>query len=492
MLSERRVKIMATLGPSLSDEDNLQKALQKGLNIARLNFSHGTHEDHLKTLGIIRGLSEKLMAPVGILQDLQGPKIRVGQFPGGSIHLQEGEEVEISHDFDKGGPGKIPTEFKEIMLVASRKGQKILLDDGLLELEVISFSDNQVKCRVVLGGELKDRKGMNFPHGILPVGCLTQKDKKDLEFGLKHEVEFIALSFVRSAQDILDLKKILKERKSRAKVIAKIERYEALENIDEIIEHSDGIMVARGDLAVEIDPVKLPIWQKKIIEKCNDEGVPVIIATQMLSSMVFHPRPTKAELTDVANAVLDGADCLMLSNETASGAYPIDCIRTMHDIISAVESEEDYDYGLSLEKENLSTTETISQASCLSALKLNAAAIVCLTTSGKTATEISSYRPRVPIVAFTDILSTLNSLQLVWGIQTFSIHPYKTLEEAWEQVESKLLAYKLVKPQDKVVLTLGLPVEKKAKTNSIQIFEIGKGPLKPESIPIPLRCREDI
>jgi pyruvate kinase len=491
MLADRRAKIVATIGPATSSREKLKQAIQSGMNVARLNFSHGKHSEHLEVIQNIRELSKELKAPVTILQDLQGPKIRVGFFDRGFIELIEGNKVIISSLIQKGEDGLIPSDFPGIHLVC-KQGTKILLDDGLLELLVDKVVEDKVYSTVVTGGILKDRKGMNIPGVNLPVDSLTEKDFKDLEFGLKQKVDYVALSFVRYGSDIKKLKELIKEKKSSAKVIAKIEMLEAIENLEEIVDLSDAIMVARGDLAVEVGQSQLPSLQKKIIRLCNKKRKPVITATQMLDSMVENPRPTRAEITDIANAVIDGTDALMLSAESASGKYPFKCISTMHEIISEVERDGDLYYKLTFEDKFNEVAESISASACLSAYKLDATAIVCLTSSGKTATLISSMRPQCKIIAVTDVLETLNRLELVWGIQTFTIRPYHSTDEAMEQIEDLLLKYGLVKNGDKVVLTLGMPVLEKAKTNSMRVYTINKdvsqinlGGL------IPLRCLDE-
>jgi pyruvate kinase len=488
MLANRRAKIVATIGPATIERESLRKAIEAGMNVARLNFSHGAHDLHLSVIKNIRELSKEMGAPVTILQDLQGPKIRVGKFKEGSIKIVEGTVVEVSSGFEFGSEGKIPSDFKEIHKVC-KPGDRILLDDGLLELQVQEILGNVLKCMVITGGNLKDRKGMNLPGVTLPVDCLTEKDLVDLEFGLANKVDYVALSFVRYGSDIVKLKEIIRARNSNAKVVAKIEMLEAIENLEDIVNQSDAVMVARGDLAVEVGQTQLPGMQKKIIKLCNQKRKPVITATQMLDSMVENPRPTRAEITDVANAVIDGTDALMLSAESASGKYPFKCISTMHEIILEVESDPDLYYNLNMDDKFTEIAESISASACLSAYKLDATAIVCLTSTGKTATFISSMRPQCKIIAVTHIVETLNKLELVWGIQTFSIKPYSSTDEAMEQIEDLLLAYGLVKEGDKVILTLGTPVWENAKTNSMRVYTISRSQPQHSDLPIPFRCR---
>ncbi len=474
MLADRRTKIVATIGPSTRSRESLEKAIRAGMNVARLNFSHGEHAEHLQVIRHIRELSLEFKAPVAILQDLQGPKIRVGRLKNGAVTLKEGAEVTISTTLEVGDEKIITTDFKELPQSCG-PGTRILLDDGLLELTVLSVTSTEVKCRVVFGGILKDRKGMNLPGARLPVDCMTEKDLLDLEFGLEQKVDYVALSFVRQGSDIQKLREIIQAKNPNTRVIAKIEMLEALENLEDIVALSDGVMVARGDLAVEVGQTLLPLTQKRIISMCNEMGRPVITATQMLDSMVENPRPTRAEITDVANAVLDGSDALMLSAESASGKYPFKCIQTMQEIILEVERSSDLYYDISLDQEFMEVAEAIGASASLSALKINAPVIVCLSTTGKTATLISGFRPRAKIVAVTYVPETLNRMELVWGIQTMLIHPYQSSEEAMEQIEQKLVQYGLCELGDKVVMTLGMPVHQGAKTNTMRIFQVSTG-----------------
>ena len=471
MLSERRTKIVATIGPATRSRENLEKAIRAGMNVARLNFSHGAHAEHLQVIKDLRELSIALNAPVAILQDLQGPKVRVGRLKGGQLTLVEGQDVVISVSAELGEGSVISTDFKELPL-ACKEGTRILLDDGLLEVVVKKVEDSEVHCKVIYGGILKDRKGMNLPGASLPVECMTEKDLEDLEFGLANNVDYVALSFVRRGSDIQKLRELVQAKNPSTRIIAKIEMLEALQNLRDIVFLSDGVMVARGDLAVEIGQTHLPQTQKNIISLCNEVGRPVITATQMLDSMVENPRPTRAEITDVANAVLDGSDATMLSAESASGKYPFRCISTMHEIIVEVERSSDLYYDISLEREFFDVSETIGASASLSALKLDAPAIVCLSTTGKTAMQIAQFRPKAKIVAVTHVPETLNRLELVWGLQTLLINPYKSSEEAMEQIERKLVQYGICKPGDKVILTLGLTVHQGAKTNTMRVFTI--------------------
>lgn len=472
MLAHRRAKIVATMGPATQSPENIEKAILAGMNVARLNFSHGTHEQHLSVIKIIREKSMSLKAPVTILQDLQGPKVRVGLFEKGSIELAQEEVLTVTIEDVLGKPGLIPSDFKELCRAAS-PGNRILLDDGLIELEVLEVGKTELKARVIYGGILKNRKGMNLPGVNLPVEAMTTKDKEDLEFGLNNGVDYVALSFVRHGKDIRQLREIIQNKKSPAKIVAKIEMIEALENLEEIIRLSDVVMVARGDLAVEIGQSRLPSAQKRIISLCNELGKPVITATQMLDSMVENPRPTRAEITDIANAVLDGSDALMLSAESASGKYPFKAIRTMHEIIVEVEKNENNYYKISLENELLSVPAAIAASSALTALKLNASAIVCLTTTGKTAQIISSFRPKAQVVAITTDVDVLNRLEITWGLQTLHLRPYENLKDILQQIEKLLIENGLSKTGDRIILTLGQPIADRGTTNSIHVHTVG-------------------
>lgn len=483
---------MATIGPATKEEKSLEKAIRAGMNVARLNFSHGNHEDHLKVIHSLRKLTQKMKAPVTILQDLQGPKIRVGKFEHGSIELVAGQKVLITMKPVVGTAGVIPSDFPELAK-SVEEGDRILLDDGLLELRVVAVRDDELDAEVVYGGTLKDRKGMNIPGRTLAVECLTEKDLKDLEFGLTHKVDYVALSFVRHGKDIRQLRDLIDAKNPETKICAKIEMLEAIENLEEIVRLSDAVMVARGDLAVEVGQARLPGFQKQIIHVANQMNKPVITATQMLDSMVENPRPTRAEITDVANAVLDGTDAVMLSAESASGKYPFRCIRTMHEIIVEVEDKMEKFYKISLENEFLSPAGAIGASASLSALKLDAKVILCLTSSGRTANIISGFRPKARIVAVTDELETLNRLELIWGVQTLPIRPYSNLEQVVEQCEKILVQYGLAKTGDKVVMTYGQPIYGGSKTNTLYIFTLGGEQYQRLSDEdLPLRYRRDM
>ena len=476
LLSQRKVKIIATLGPSLCEKDHLEQAIQAGVNIFRLNFSHAHHDFYEKVIANIREVTATLKAPCAILQDLQGPKIRVKQVQGEKMTLKKGQLVQLSYDFEFCQGSQIGVDL-DVFAQVCRPKSKVFIDDGLMGLEVLSVNKGVVECQVMEGGVLTSRKGINLPGASLPVSCLTPKDLEDLQFGLDRDVDYVALSFVRKKSDVEELRQLIQKhpKSERVKIISKIECLEALDSLEQIIASSDGVMVARGDLAVEVGHAMLPSIQKNIINLCNEAHVPVITATQMLDSMADNPRPTRAEVTDVANAVMDGSDAVMLSRETSTGKYPFRCIFTMHNIMKEVQhsSEGIYDY-LSLDQDTMEGYQSVGAAACIMALKLDVKLIVSLSTSGLTASYMSGFRPRLPIVAVTHNPKTLTALSLVWGVHTILIDAYNNFVEMSEQLENALLAHDFVKKGDKVALTLGYPVYQKGATNGVQLYEIQK------------------
>jgi pyruvate kinase len=489
-MSFRRTKIVATIGPATHSPEKIRALIEGGMNVARLNFSHGDYTHHAQVIQWIREISLELRTPVTILQDLQGPKIRVGKFEGGKIYLTVGELVTVTADPVLGREGLIPSDFPELFQ-SVQEGDFILLDDGLLKIQVESLGQSELKARVIDGGVLKDRKGMNIPGRTLQVEAMTAKDLEDLSFGLEQGVDVVALSFVRFGRDLIQLRdRIEKCSNHRPRLCAKIEMREAIENLEEIIYQSDVVMVARGDLAVEVGQSKLPFYQKRIIQLSNQYNKPVITATQMLDSMVNSPRPTRAEITDVANAVLDGADALMLSAETASGQYPIECVRTMDEIIREIESSSGTLFNrLSLSADHSAEPQAIAASAAFTALKLDAKVIVCLSTTGKTAQIISSFRPKARLIAATDRFDVLNDLEIIWGVQSLLVDPYQNMKQVKSQIESLLVQYGLAKAGDKAVMTLGLPIDEGAKTNTLHTWTIkDQSPVLPASS-LPIRFR---
>lgn len=469
---DKRTKIVATMGPSTSDEKTLTQCALEGMNIARLNFSHGDHKYHKKMLDLIRKVSVKTKKPISILQDLQGPKIRVAKMSNPELELQDDEILAISSEEITSKNKSILVDIKNIHKLV-RPGQKILFDDGLIETKVENIKNNIIFAKVLNGGKLLLRKGVNLPGVDLPMSCLTPKDLKDLKFGLENSVDYVALSFVRKAEDVLELKNLIKKCKSQAKIVGKIEMRQALNNLEEIVDVCDAIMVARGDLAVEVGQAKLARIQKEIISFCNKKGKPVITATQMLESMRANPRPTRAEITDVSNAVCDGSDAVMLSGETASGQFPVESIRTMREIIIEAEKWEFiYNKHLNLESSTKTVPEAIAQSAALVAKQINAKAIVCLSTTGRTAQLISRHRPKTMLFAVTSHSETVGRIEVCWGVRTIKINSYKSLEDVTKIIENKLIEEGGLLEGDYVVMTLGVPVRSQEKTNTVRVFQL--------------------
>ncbi len=471
-LSYRKTKIVATIGPVSWDEETLTQMIQSGLSVARLNFSHGDFNQHKLTVERVRKISEELGAPVGILQDLQGPKIRLANF-GKEFDVKRGDKLVLT-DQKSEDPKVLQVDLKNLSQYV-KKDQSIFIDDGIIELQVTHVKGHKIFCEVIYGGTVRPRKGVNLPDAKLPIPSMTKKDEKDLKDGVPLGFDYVALSFVRSPEDIIKLKKKLKSYGSPARVIAKIEKKEAIENIEAIVDASDGIMVARGDLSVEVGQIHLPTIQKKIIRICNRKGKPVITATQMLDSMQVNSRPTRAEITDVANAVLDGSDALMLSGESAFGKHPVRSVTTMHEIITEVEKQPHIYYRFrNRKRDQFTIPESIAISAVLCSKQLNARAIVCMSTTGKTAQMISKYRPKSKLIAVTAKAEALCKLELCWGVQTLKTAQYHNTEEAIANVEETLLANGILSPGDEVVLTLGVPVAQGQKTNAVRVFTIGE------------------
>ncbi len=470
-LSYRKTKIVATIGPASWDKKTLGEMVQSGLSVARLNFSHGDFSQHKDTVEKLRELSEELGAPVGILQDLQGPKIRLAKFEG-EFDVVRGDSLTLT-DQKSSDPKVLQVDLKNLSEYV-KKDQSIFIDDGIIELKVTKVKDHKIYCEVIYGGTIRPRKGVNLPDAKLPIPSMTKKDEKDLKEGVSLGFDYVALSFVRTADDIKKLKKKLEKYGSPARVIAKIEKKEAIENIEAIVDEADGIMVARGDLSVEVGQIHLPTIQKRIIRLCNRKGKPVITATQMLDSMQVNSRPTRAEITDVANAVLDGSDALMLSGESAFGKHPVRSVTTMHEIITEVEKQPHIYYRFKNRKRDQFTVpESIAISAVLCSKQLNARAIVCMSTTGKTAQMISKYRPKSKLIAVTAKAEALCKLELCWGVQTLKTAQYNNTEEAIANVEQTLLTNGILEPGDEVVLTLGVPVAQGQKTNAVRVFTLG-------------------
>jgi len=459
---ERRAKIVATLGPASDDEDTLQKLIQAGMNVARLNFSHGTHDQHAIRIEQIRRISHRLGQAVTILQDLQGPKIRVGDLKDGKVTLLEGQTVTFTTRPILGDHEVIPVDYTGFPRNV-QPGGRILLSDGQMELQVSEVSEESVKARVILGGILTPRKGINLPGVRLDIPCFTEKDENDLQFGLAHGIDAVAMSFIRTAKDIERVRRAtacLGAECVQTPIIAKMERPESLENLEEIIVAADGVMVARGDLAVEMSPEEVPIAQKRIIASANKHAKVVITATQMLESMIQNPRPTRAEASDVANAVFDGTDAVMLSAETAAGQYPVKSVEMMASIVCQAEKYQDtwgHWHGAP-PAEFYDDAVFVTRAAREVALDRNVAAIAVFTNNGRTALLMSKERPTTPILAFTPSENTYNRLAMYWGVIPYLVTRADTVEKMLEHVEAAMVSQTVIRPGQQVVLVCGFPV----------------------------------
>ncbi|RZJ64705.1 MAG: pyruvate kinase, partial [Flavobacterium sp.] len=454
-----RTKIVATLGPASAKPDVLYSMFNAGLDVCRLNFSHGSQADHQEVLDTIRSINKKYNYNVGILADLQGPKIRIGTVKDGGIHLVNGAKTVITTQECVGNEERIYITYENFPQDV-KAGEIILLDDGKLQMRVIETNyKDEVVCEIVHGGILTSRKGVNLPNTKVSIPSLTPEDRNNLEFVLENDVEWIGLSFVRNAEDIIELKDIIKARGKTARVVAKIEKPEAIANIDEIIAVSDAIMVARGDLGVEMPMEEVPLLQKMIVKKCRAASKPVIIATQMLESMITTPRPTRAEVNDVANSVLDGADAVMLSGETSVGEFPLIVIETMQKIINNIE-ENNYSFHVEkyLNKSSKSfLSDAVCDSACFLAKQTNAVGIVSMTSSGYTAFELSSHRPQAPIFIFTSNKTILNTLSLIWGVRGFFYDKFETTDDTIADVNDVLKKNKLIKKGDIIINSASIP-----------------------------------
>lgn len=468
----KRTKIIATVGPACNTEEKLLELIHSGVDVFRLNFSHGSHEVHGQVINTIKGIREKYGLTVAMLQDLQGPKIRTGEVENNGVELKNGQKLVITTEKIIGNAERIYTSYTA-MPRDVKTGDRILIDDGNLELKVISTNGvSEITTEVVYGGVLKSKKGINLPNTNVSESSLTEKDKEDLLFGLEQGVDWIALSFVRSAADIDDIKSIIKSKGKNTRVVAKIEKPEALDDIDNIIAKSDGLMVARGDLGVEIPMEDVPLAQKMMVRKCNEAGKPVIVATQMLESMIKNPRPTRAEAGDVANAVIDGADTVMLSAETASGSFPVESVKAMVSIIQAIETNMDVfhkDYALNPGGANF-LRERLIASCCRLSKDVNAKAIVNISKTGFVCNMIAKHRPKSTIFTFTDNKDLVNVFNLSWGVIPFYLDmKYNSTDELIEAV-NKILAEKgYVTKGDLVINTGSMPIDGQFRTNMIKM-----------------------
>ena len=471
-----RNKIVATVGPASCSKEMLLALMEAGADVFRLNFSHGQHDALTETVALIRQISRNRRRAVAILGDLQGPKIRTGMMRGDVMTLTSGESVVITTADVLGEDGVIPTTYKALPQDVS-DGDRILLDDGLLELQVEKISGEQVHCRVLVGGQLKNRKGMNLPGVAVSAPALTEKDLADLEFCIEQELDYLALSFVRTAAEVIELKKLLAQRGASIQVIAKIEKPEAVEAFAEILAAADGIMVARGDLGVEINSEKVPLIQKRIIRQCNLAGKPVITATQMLESMINNPRPTRAETSDVANAILDGTDAVMLSAETASGDYPCEAVEMMVRVAVDVERDpqlkEQFFHPLLETCGTRSLTEAIGQAACRVAENVGAAAILAFTQTGSTAALVAKYRPPMPVYAVTPTLAIRRRMALYAGVRSIRVDIEGDTEAQIRSVDAAVIDAGVLNKGDIVVITMGSPLSDPGTTNLLKVHQLG-------------------
>ena len=466
----RRTKIVCTIGPASDSEEMIAKLIASGMNVARLNFSHGTLDYHRTIISRLKKLRKDLRKPVAILMDLQGPKIRIGNINGGSVQLRPGQEYVLTSEPAQGDEGRVSVSLKSLPHEVS-VGHPILLADGNIELRVERVSPPEVFCRVVVGGLLSSHKGINLPASEIAVDSLTAKDRQDLEFGLESEVDAVALSFVRTASDVEAVKTIMKRAGGHAPVIAKIEKHAAVDNIDRILRVADGVMVARGDLGVEIDLELVPLVQKSIIQKCNALGKPVITATQMLVRMVENPRPTRAEAADVANAVLDGTDAVMLSEETAMGNYPAESVQMMDRIVRAAETALDRRKFEHLEEMG-NTRDSITRSTYYIAKEIGVRAIITPTWSGSTANLVARFRPKQPILATTPNETTLDFLSFSWGVVPLFIPPSATLDDMIRNSIDAARNSGHVEVGDLVVITGGAPLHASGKTNFLKVEKV--------------------
>ena len=472
----RKTKIVCTIGPSTERREMLEGLIRNGMNVARLNMSHGTHEEKKNLIITLRDIRKSMGVPLAIMVDVEGPKIRTGKLKSDNVFLEKGEKLILTTKEIVGDEKKISIDYKGLPSDV-KKGDKILMNDGLIALEVLSTSEDEIETLILNSGQITHNRGVNVPGVDLSIPPFTEKDMRDLKFAAEMKPEYVAQSFVRKAEDILKAKRILKENGMEdVKIISKIETKQALENLEEILDVSDGAMVARGDLGVEIDPEDLPVAQKHIIKECNKRAIPVITATQMLESMVNNPRPTRAEVTDVANAVLDGTDAVMLSEETAMGKYPLEAVEFMSKITK--KAEEFFDQS---ERERLLSPfkcDGVSDAISLSAwqlsVELKSKALVASTSSGLTARHVSRFRPSAMILSPTPNEIVYHRLALVWGVLPVVIGEVDSTDEMVTHSTQKLVALGLAEPGDRFVLTAGIPWGVSGTTNMIKIEEIRK------------------
>lgn len=467
----KKTKIVATIGPACADKAVLKEMFLSGLNVARLNFSHGSHDVHLSTIKTIRELNEETGLNVAILADLQGPKIRVREVENNAIELVNGADINICTDKDHLGTAKQIAINYEQLARDVKPGERILLDDGKLQIEVISSDGSIIKAKVIHGGILSSKKGVNLPQTKISLPSLTEKDREDLAFALEHNVDWIGLSFVRSARDIIELKHIISSQHKKAKVIAKIEKPEAVDDIDQIVKESDALMVARGDLGVEVPYQNVPLIQKMLIKKGYQHAKPVIVATQMMESMITSVTPTRAEVNDVANAVLDGADAVMLSGETSVGKFPVEVIKTMSNIVTEIESLGEIYHKEEIPEKNQERfiSDSICFNACRLASRVEADGIVTMSFSGYTAYKIASQRPKATIFVFTGNKQILTQLNLVWGVRAFYYDKMVSTDHTIADIKYLLKKQGLLNEGELVINIASIPIEQKGKSNMLKL-----------------------
>jgi pyruvate kinase len=473
VIADRLTKIVCTLGPASIAEGIIEQMARAGMDVARLNFSHGTHAEHGQAIERIRSVEARLGKPIAILQDLQGPKIRLGTFEGGSAVLRRGRPFVLTTVAVQGTPDRASISYRELPRDV-KPGDRVLIDDGRVALEVEDVQGEEVVCRVETGGLLQDHKGVNLPRTTVRMAVLTDKDREDLAFGLRHGVDYVGVSFVRSAADILEVREFINEHGSDAQVVAKLERPEALGRLDEILAATSAVMVARGDLGVEMPLEDVPIAQKEIIRKARIARTPVITATQMLESMVSAPRPTRAEVSDVANAILDGTDAVMLSAESATGAYPVEAVRMLDRIIRRTQAAFPPASMDRPRRGEVSFPQAISDAAAFCAQELKARAIVAFTQTGSTARLVSQDRPPVPIIACTPFERVRRRLALDWGVQPRLIPRLSTTDEMVASIEAHLLTDRTVRYNDILIIVAGAPLWVRGTINLLKLHRVGE------------------
>jgi len=473
----RKTKIVCTLGPATDSLGMLKELLKAGMNVARLNFSHGSHQEHAERIRRFRQACRETGKTAALMLDTSGPEIRTGQVENGKVEILSGQDFMLTPRQVAGNQHQVSITYDQLA-ASVQPGQIILLDDGLIRLQVSKIEGPDIHCKVLNGGILTNRRGVNVPGASLPFPVITEKDKEDLRFGVSQGVDIIAASFVRSAEDVKSIRAFLNELGGSQSIIAKIESQEGVRNVREILAQADGLMVARGDLGVEISPEEVPLVQKEMIQICNRAGKPVITATQMLDSMMRNPRPTRAEASDVANAILDGTDAIMLSGETAAGQYPLEAVRTMSKIAEITEAsaiwQKQFDHHFSvLSTETQSISDSVARAACLLAEQIQAKAILTSTSAGFTARQISRFRPKTPIIATTPNRHVARQLELSWGVTSLIVENYSNTDEMIHSALTAACEAGFIKKNDLIIVTAGIPVGITGSTNLIKVHRVG-------------------